>query len=154
MLRSTTGDGNQFHATTMTNLYSTVKVCTSYLVSTDNGSALESGFSYSLPNMTLVRDLDASGEGDFADACANPHNKTTDAPPGTERHFQEMILYYWNDETLNSTWWSHFQSDPFTSDYDEWYAWGFYPTNASNFECNQRAASARYQSSSPQRSQT
>ncbi|PMD18329.1 hypothetical protein NA56DRAFT_706936 [Hyaloscypha hepaticicola] len=60
-----------------------------------------------------------------------------------QRHFREMILHYWNYETLNSTWWSHFQSDPFTSDYYEWYKWGFYPTNASKFEC--KPASGKYQ---------
>jgi hypothetical protein len=132
----------------MTSLFSTVAVCTTWLVSTVNSSDLNFDFSYKLPNMTLLAEISGEKEpfADIYDACTSPDNYTVyDRPVSTDTHrrYGVATLYYWNNEALNSSWWSHFQSDPFTSEYYDWASWGFYPTSPANFRCV--TASGTYQ---------
>lgn len=141
VLRSTTGYGTYNNTMTTTSLFSTFIVCFTCLTSKNNLSLPYSNFSYSFPNMTLVADYplwrEALRNMDRPSTRPAPTHmiKLKMRPPGTGRMLGEVVLYYWTDETLNSTWWSHFQSDPFTGDHPSWASWAFYPTKSSKFRC-------------------
>ena len=148
MLRAVIGDASLNNATTQTSFYSTVAICTVYLINRSNSSSPATNFSYGLPNMTLVAEgypiTEGLDSGLSESACDSSWgNQTMDVPSGMRQNFAVQALYYWNDDFLNSTWWSHFRIDPLTSNSDYWAAWGFYPTDSSHFRC--ATASGIYQ---------
>lgn len=60
----------------------------------------------------------------------------TENPSGGIFIQESWQLYNWTDPVLNKTWWSHFESDPFTSQMRYWEDWDFAPTNSSYFSCD------------------
>jgi hypothetical protein len=152
VLRAGLGDASLNNATIRTSFYSTVAICTAYWTNRSSLSSPATNFSYGLPNMTLVAEGypitgTFSDDSPFSDGACSSYweNQTTEVAlaSGLWPKFAVQALYYWNDDFLNSTWWSHFHIDPLTSNPDFWAAWGFYPTNSSHFRC--ATASGIYQ---------
>jgi hypothetical protein len=145
ILRSIKGYTASENATSVTSLYSTIAVCTSFLTSLSNSSTPAWNFSYNLPNLTSVEGNNTNSGSDsvniqglfsIQDACESTWEaQNITVPQGAQLQYEEMALYYWQDQDLNSSWWSHFQTDPFTSQYSDCDGWGFYPTDSNNFRC-------------------
>lgn len=127
------------NATSTTSLYDATEVCVTYLQSWTNYSAPSFNFNYTIPDPTLVEATNSNSGyvKQISDACIpfwdaqNSSNTVTDVYMART----QMTLYYWHDRDLNASWWKHFQSDPYTSQYMQWDEWGFEPTDANNFRC-------------------
>jgi hypothetical protein len=55
---------------------------------------------------------------------------------GYHQYASSLIVYYWEDLTLNTSWWKRYEIDPLNAgDSTSWSSWDFYPTMGDHFKC-------------------
>jgi hypothetical protein len=67
-----------------------------------------------------------------ADACRSGESDTDSPQTSTQDSQRSYSGYYWQDSAWNTTWWTHFYQDPYSTD---WESWGFPPSMPASFEC-------------------